>query len=684
MEGPSLAVALDAGARATLLLALAGLASVGLKRASAAARHLVWTLGTVGALALPVLGSFAPAWELPLFPGEWRAPAAVPAGIAVAAPVDTLHPGPDAHAPKALIARALPAAGAARSAESPAATHRGAGGPAATLDRDALLGVAWLAGALVVLLPLGAGSTRLWWMTRRRPPASPAWSELAREVAESLGIRGPVALVRGERRAMPMAWGLLRPAILLPDDAEDWPEERRRSVLTHELAHVQRRDCLTQALAHVACAVYWFHPLAWLAARRMRAERERACDDLVLRAGAAGPDYADHLLQMARGLRAARHPALATVAMARPSQLEGRLLAILDPSVERRAPTLPRLAAGVALAAALVVALAGVQPWSRPVEAAPLLPGDADIPAARVATSLRGTGGPAVASPSPGAPPVAAPPAGPPALEPPPGAEPKSPAEPRQQQERVVQALTGALRDGDAEVRREAVFALGRLRATSAAAGIAEALADDDEEVRTQAAFALGQIGSPAVVGALAKAVTSDEEAEVRTQAAFALGQIAHASAVEALARTLATDREGEVRTQAAFALGQIRSPDDAAALGAAVGDSDAEVRKQAVFALGQVRDPAAVDPLAKALRDADTEVREQAAFALGQIGSAEALPALIEALGDGEAEVRVQAAFALGQIGDERAAEALAAAMKDADAEVRRQAAFALGQVTR
>ncbi len=135
-----------------------------------------------------------------------------------------------------------------------------------------------------------------------------------------------------------MAWGLLRPAVVLPEDAEGWSVEQRRAVLTHELGHVKRHDCLTQALAQVACAVYWFHPLAWVAAWRLRVERERACDDLVLRAGASGPDYADHLLQLARGARAAAGPAWA-LAMARPSQLEGRLLAILDPSLDRRGPT---------------------------------------------------------------------------------------------------------------------------------------------------------------------------------------------------------------------------------------------------------------------------------------------------------------------------------------------------------
>ena len=121
----------------------------------------------------------------------------------------------------------------------------------------------------------------------------------------------------------------------MPADADTWSESRLRVVLLHELAHVKRRDCLTHVLGQAACAFHWFNPLAWLAVKRARTERERACDDLVLACGTRGSDYADQLLEMARVLRGDRFPALlggASLAMAHRSQLEGRLMAILDPA----------------------------------------------------------------------------------------------------------------------------------------------------------------------------------------------------------------------------------------------------------------------------------------------------------------------------------------------------------------
>src|SRR5262249_37734869 len=161
------------------------------------------------------------------------------------------------------------------------------------------------------------------------------WDELLRDLGTRLGLTQRVALLRSHHALMPMTWGWRRAVILLPADADSWPAARRRDVLIHELAHVQRLDCLTQAIAQLACAVYWFNPLAWIAARRMRIERERACDDMVLLAGSRASDYAEHLLDLARSLRSRHRHSLAALAMARPSHLEGRLLSILDAGCPR-------------------------------------------------------------------------------------------------------------------------------------------------------------------------------------------------------------------------------------------------------------------------------------------------------------------------------------------------------------
>ena len=95
-------------------------------------------------------------------------------------------------------------------------------------------------------------------------------------------------------------------------------------------------------------------------ARRLRVERELACDDRVLRAGEKAREYAGHLLELAYSLGAYRAPTL-VVSMARPGQLEGRMLAVLDAARNRALPGLGSHVAGVALAVAVLLPLARVE-----------------------------------------------------------------------------------------------------------------------------------------------------------------------------------------------------------------------------------------------------------------------------------------------------------------------------------
>jgi TonB family protein len=142
-----------------------------------------------------------------------------------------------------------------------------------------------------------------------------------------------VDLRTGSASAGPLTYGVFSHTILLPLSANDWTPARRRLVLAHEMAHVKRHDGAGQLLCQIVCAVYWFNPLVWYAVRRLRIERERACDDCVLGLDGNAPDYADHLLQIARGLNAG--PALTAVSMAHPSQLKSRVIAILDSGIRR-------------------------------------------------------------------------------------------------------------------------------------------------------------------------------------------------------------------------------------------------------------------------------------------------------------------------------------------------------------
>ncbi len=123
-------------------------------------------------------------------------------------------------------------------------------------------------------------------------------------------------------------------------------------MLAHETAHIRRNDPAILMAAHMATAIYWFHPLCWLAAARLRAESERACDDSALGAGIPASDYAGHLLDLA----CAFDTQLA-IPMATTSHLETRVKSILDPAVDRSFPARGALVAAMVLTAATLVPL---------------------------------------------------------------------------------------------------------------------------------------------------------------------------------------------------------------------------------------------------------------------------------------------------------------------------------------
>jgi beta-lactamase regulating signal transducer with metallopeptidase domain len=361
---------IDTALKGTLLIAAAALVAQALKDRSAAARHAAWTAAVIGHLALPVLTLTIPAWRLPLFPAppwlESSAPAARPATTIPVSTVTSTSTNGSTEAPRADVKSATPTAAADNtSGKTPVAASSTVKWP-----RSSLLSLLWILGSMVVLLRLAVGTWKVGRLAKHGDRVDDGeWLSLTQRVANRLGISRPLTLLRGDSLAVPVTWGVVYPAVLLPPDSEGWPESRRRFVLVHEMAHVKRFDALTQLIAQMAVAILWFDPFIWYAAHRMRVEREHACDDYVLRDGTQPSLYAGELLEMVQSIGSPRHeraaPAFAALAMARRSEFEGRMLAILDPRQNRH--TLGRASAIVAAIALtlLVLPLAALRPFEQ-------------------------------------------------------------------------------------------------------------------------------------------------------------------------------------------------------------------------------------------------------------------------------------------------------------------------------
>ncbi len=347
-----LPVLLDWAAKGVIVLAGAGVATLLMRKASASARHLVWALAMASVLLLPVLSAALPGWHmLPrwvLMAEEKPAPA-----MAAAEVMEPMRPAPaePLSQPMARI-ETLPSSPSAAPMPAPLS-------PPQPLKLPAWLVLGWIGGAGLTLCPVLLSYLMLRRLRRSADRIdSGTWPMLLHQLKEQLNLRRPVLLLGSSKPAMPMTWGIFRPVLLLPHSSRQWTAERRRIVLVHELAHVKRRDCLWQLLGQLACGLYWFNPLVWLALKQMQAERERACDDLVLGGGIKGSQYAEQLLEIASNLQAHRMAGYSAIAMARPSKLEGRLLAILDSGRNRKAITWAGVIVAVIVAAAVALPVA--------------------------------------------------------------------------------------------------------------------------------------------------------------------------------------------------------------------------------------------------------------------------------------------------------------------------------------
>ena len=344
----------------TLILSAGLLVGVALKNAPASLRHLVMLATLVCGLTLPLAMVISPDWRVALLPQS----AADVAGVSPrTSPVRDVTPRQSEN-PLAADAITIAPAGVQTSQTTGRQAPR-----LTSFDAESLafaVPAAWLLGVLSVVGWLALGRLRLRRIRRGAWELRSAdWRDVLGESKAEAGVTREVLLATSSYVTTPLTWGWFAPVVLLPDDAIDWAEDHRRVVLRHELAHVSRRDSFTQLVAGVVCALYWFHPLVWITERRLRAYCERACDDRVLALGTPAPEYAAHLLEVARSARSFGAPGFLSVAMARPTQLEGRLLAVLN-NAHRRigvSPTARWLT--VLLAFAVLFPLAAFKPVQR-------------------------------------------------------------------------------------------------------------------------------------------------------------------------------------------------------------------------------------------------------------------------------------------------------------------------------
>jgi beta-lactamase regulating signal transducer with metallopeptidase domain len=331
--------------KASLVLAIVLGAAALLRKTAAVTRHGVWSLGFCVLLVLPLLSPLLPGIDVRL-PAGWYASLA-PAGVRV-----SVDPAPLRHA-------TLPAGPLQESGAPPATGRADVSHPRGTgrFGVAGLLVAVWTLGSVAAVSMLLLSLVRVRRLAARATELTdPDWLEAAERLRQRVGLRRRVRLVVSERVHTPMAAGLTRAVVFLPPSAPAWTAERRDVVLAHELAHLAGADPLRHVAARLAVALYWFHPLAWLAARQSTVAREQACDETVLALGTRPSSYARVLLDFAECGSAP----LGALPIAERSLLETRVMAIL--AHEPRNTARPRPLIPLAVIAALAIAIAAARP----------------------------------------------------------------------------------------------------------------------------------------------------------------------------------------------------------------------------------------------------------------------------------------------------------------------------------
>jgi beta-lactamase regulating signal transducer with metallopeptidase domain len=569
--------------KATAVLSVATILTFGLRRASSAARHTIWSAAFVILIVLPAVSMLFPSWRLDRF--------SLPARETGSSGQTTVV------VPAQTAARATPQP----TIEAPAAAEQRPAQIWSVKTAAAILVVMWLCGAAAILLRLLVHVVRVWRITARANADNcREIHELAAPLIESLGIRKPVRIVMSDEMTMPFAWGEFNPVIIFPAAAKDWPVARKRSVLLHELAHIARGDYAIHVVVEIVQALYWPNPMVWLAARQKAAERERACDDFALREGTPSREYASHLLDIAR-LQLEPCIPVGAVNMTAKTGLVDRIHYVMDKQQDRS----PVRSDGVLIASIMVFFISlplgtfdvTASKWAIPEtdQLVAELRNEDDPLARRRAAWWLG----------------------------------------EHEAHDSVGPLIDGLRDESADVRIASAWALGEIKDREGIEALIETLErDGDPLVREMAALALGEIEDPSAVDPLVEAFENEDN--LRLAVVWALGEIeGNGSRAASRARDKAVDDlERRYWDNDEVWTGDLGAyhPDsrDVPALLRRLRSDDYRTRRDAALSLGFLgvnhdydstgEVVTVVDALLSTLRDPVPEVRAAAVWSLDEI----------------------------------------------------------------
>ena len=312
-EGNGLALLSEYLIKSFLVLSVSIVLVYLLRKKSASLRHLVLSVFFVGLLFLPILSSFTTGWETKFFP-SWQ--------TKNVAALETDGINRNLNGSSTTFGSALAASEVSLHMKEVKKDSRPIFGFVALLI--------WTFGSIFLFIRIALGIYGTSRLTKEGQEIQDSlWKRLLDRFLKAVSLRRKINLLSHGKTMVPLTWGVIKPVVMMPAESQSWSENQRSVALYHELSHIKRGDYLVMILARISRAIYWFNPLSWVVLGMIKKEQERACDELVLKAGIKPSTYAENLLFIRNSVSGNWNPPAVVLGAMSKSHLNDRLTTIL-------------------------------------------------------------------------------------------------------------------------------------------------------------------------------------------------------------------------------------------------------------------------------------------------------------------------------------------------------------------